>query len=102
MRSSVMIRTVGRGEPAVAALGAAARRLLALGQDGDDARALLDEARAALGELAGNRCWAPLAEHRSARDPLADTSLRELLLSTGTAALQALLDQRDARAEPLR
>jgi hypothetical protein len=79
-----------------------ARRLLALRHDGDDARALLDEARAALGELAEDRCWAPLADHRSARDPLADASLRELLLSSGTAALQALLDQRDAHVEPRR
>ncbi len=79
-----------------------ARRLLALRHDGDDARALLDEARAALGELARDRCWAPLAEHRSARDPLADASLRELLLSSGTAALQALLDQRDVQVEPRR
>ena len=77
-----------------------AQRLLVLERGGAQASTLLDEARAAMGELASNRRWAPLEEHRSAHDPLEDASLLELLRSSGTAALEALLEQRNARPEP--
>ncbi len=72
-----------------------AQRLLMLSRDDERARALLDNARAELGEVAREEVWKPVQEHRSAGDPLSDDALREVLFKAGKAALNAMLAGRD-------
>ncbi len=72
-----------------------ARRLLTLGRDDERSRALLDEARAALNETARQDVWLPVQDHRRATDPLSDHALRDLLLRSGKAALNAMLSERE-------
>ena len=76
-----------------------AQRLLALSRDDDRARALLDKARAELGEVAREDVWKPVQEHRSAVDPLSDDALREVLFKAGKAALNAMLVGGERRKE---
>ena len=68
-----------------------AQRLLMLMRDDPRSRALLEEARAALSETAGEDVWLPVQDHRNAPDPLSDGALRDLLLRSGKAALNAML-----------
>jgi len=68
-----------------------AQRLLMLMHDDARSRELLEEARAALSETAGEAVWLPVQDHRNARAPLSDQALRDLLLRSGKAALSAML-----------
>lgn len=68
-----------------------AQRLLMLARDDARSRVLLEEARAALSETAGEDVWLPVQDHRNAPDPLSDDALRDLLLRSGKAALSAML-----------
>ena len=79
---------IARGDDPAALL---ARRLLILGEDGDEARVLLDEARAALSAIARHEHWRPVGDHRNATDPLADGPLRDMLVRSGMMALDAML-----------
>jgi hypothetical protein len=78
--------------------GLLAQKLLALQGGGEDARGLLEAARADLDATANDLRWQPLTQTRDAEDPLSDESLASLLMETGTALLHRLLDQRDANA----
>ncbi|MDE0508036.1 MAG: DNA repair exonuclease [Gammaproteobacteria bacterium] len=73
-----------------------AQRLLALKQNDDRARALLDQARERLGAIAREEYWSPVDEHRNATDPLSDDALRDVLLRSGSAALSAMLADQEA------
>lgn len=68
-----------------------AQRILTLERDDDRARALLDSARAGLGTIARDDLWSPVQDHRSATDPLMNDALRDLLIRSGKAALNAML-----------
>ena len=72
-----------------------ARRLVVLGQDDDRSKDLLEQARAALADVARDERWSPINEHRNATDPLSDEALRELLYRSGMMALNAMLSQND-------
>ncbi len=58
-------------------------------------RTLLEEARAALRDVACNNQWRPVQDHRNATDPLEKDALRELLLQSGMAALGTMLSQNE-------
>ena len=68
-----------------------AQRLLMLMHDDARSRTLLEDARAALSETAGEDVWLPVQNHRNALDPLSDHALRDVLLRSGKAALSAML-----------
>lgn len=68
-----------------------AQRLLTLERDDDRSRAMLDKARAELGAVARDDLWSPVQDHRNATDPLSDNALRDLLVRSGKAALNAML-----------
>jgi DNA repair exonuclease SbcCD nuclease subunit len=70
-----------------------AQRLLTLQHDDDRSRALLEVARAELSHIAREDHWSPLQDQRGATDPLSDDSLRNLLLQSGKAALNAMLSR---------
>ena len=72
-----------------------AQRLVTLMHDDGGSRTLLEEARAALSETAGEDVWLPVQDHRNAPDPLSDEALRDLLLRSGKAALRAMLTGRE-------
>ena len=72
-----------------------ARRLLILGHDDERSRALLDQARAELSEIARQDVWLPVEDHRHATDPLSDDALRDLLFRSGKAALNTMLTLRE-------
>ncbi len=83
------LRSIARGDDPAALL---ARRLIILEDNGEDAGALLEEARMTMKGLASEAHWSPVDEHRSATDPLSDDALREVLLDAGRTALHAMLD----------
>ncbi len=68
-----------------------ARRLLLVEQDNEASREFLDRARKHLDEVAQQDVWNPVHEHRNASDPLSDDALRDVLLRSGMAALDAML-----------
>jgi DNA repair protein SbcD/Mre11 len=68
-----------------------AQRLLTLEHDDERSRALLEKARAELGNSAREDLWSPVQDHRNATDPLSDDALRDLLFRSGKAALNAML-----------
>ena len=72
-----------------------ARRLVVLGQDDDRSKDLLEQARAALADVARDERWSPINEHRNATDSLSDEALREVLYRSGMRALNAMLSQND-------
>ncbi len=72
-----------------------ARRLLMLGRNDDESKALLDQARTKLAEVARDHVWQPVQEHRNATDPLSDDALRDVLFRAGKAALNAMLFDRE-------
>ena len=72
-----------------------ARRLMILEQDDDRSRSLLEQARAALGDVARDERWSVVNEHRNAADPLSDEALRELLHRSGVMALNAMYSQNE-------
>jgi exonuclease SbcD len=76
-----------------------AQRLLTLEHDDDRSRALLEKARAELGNFAREDLWTPIQEHRNATDPLSDDALRDLLFRSGKAALNAMLSG-NAQVDP--
>jgi DNA repair protein SbcD/Mre11 len=76
-----------------------AQRLLILQHDDDRSRALLDEARGELENIAREDLWTPVQDHRNATDPLSDDALRDILFRTGKAALNAMLDH-NAQGDP--
>lgn len=76
-----------------------ARRLEVLGRDDDESNELLEQARAALAGTARDERWSPVGKHRNASDPLSDEALREVLLRSGTTALNAMLS-RDESPDP--
>jgi DNA repair protein SbcD/Mre11 len=71
-----------------------AQRLLVLQRDDDQSRALLDKARAELSNVARDDLWSPVRDHRNALDPLSDDAVREVLVRSGKAALNAMLSRR--------
>ena len=71
-----------------------AQKIVALRDNGEAARELLDQARARLTQVSEQLVWQPLTEVRNARDPLDDGELKNLLLRAGRAALYQLLAQR--------
>ena len=73
-----------------------ARRLMILKQDEDRSRELIEEARAALLEVARDERWSPVNEHRNATDPLSDKALREVLIQSGMRALTAMFSQNES------
>ena len=75
-----------------------AQRLLTLECDDDPSRALLEKARAELSAVAREDLWSPVQDHRNATDPLSDDALRDLLVRSGRAALNAMLSN-NAQAE---
>jgi len=77
-----------------------AQRLLTLECDDDRSRTLLEKARAELGAVAREDLWSPVQDHRNATDPLSDDALRDLLVRSGKAALNAMLSD-NAQAETL-
>ena len=79
---------IARGDDPAALM---ARRLMALERDDDLSRNLLEQARAALGDIARDERWSPIDEHRSATDPLSDEALRDVLIRSGMTALNAML-----------
>ena len=76
-----------------------ARRLVILKQGEDRSRELIDEARAALLEVARDERWSPVNEHRNVTDPLSDEALREVLIRSGMRALIAMFSQNES-ADP--
>lgn len=70
-----------------------ARRLRVLRQDADRSRDLIEQAHAALVEVAQDQRWSPVNEHRNATDPLSDEVLREILFRSGMMALNSMLSQ---------
>ena len=76
-----------------------AQRLLTLQRNGDRSRALLDKARAELGNVTREDIWSPVQDHRSATDPLSDDALRDILFRSGKAALNAML-ARNSQGDP--
>lgn len=72
-----------------------ARRLMALKQGVDQSKDLLEQARAALADVALDQRWSPVNEHRNATDPLSDEALREVLYRSGMMALNAMLSRND-------
>ena len=83
---------IASGDDAAALM---AQRLVTLMHDDGRSGTLLDEARAALSETAGEDVWLPVQDHRNAPDPLSDHALRDLLLRSGKAALRAMLTGRE-------
>ena len=83
---------IARGEDPAALL---ARRLLSLRQRDGQSEILLEEARAALGDVAYSNVWSPVQDHRNATDPLEKDALCELLLQSGMAALGTMLSQNE-------
>jgi len=73
-----------------------ARRLMILKQDEDRSRDLIEEARAALLEVAHDERWSPVDEHRNATDPLSDEALRGVLIRSGMRALTAMFTQNES------
>ena len=77
-----------------------ARRLMILKQDDwssrDRSRELIEEARAALLEVARDERWSPVNEHRNATDPRSDKALREVLIQSGMRALTAMFSQNES------
>ena len=76
-----------------------AQRLLTLEHDDDRSRALLEKARAELGNVAREDLWSPVQDHRNATDPLSENALRDLLVRSGKAALNAMLSG-NAQVDP--
>ena len=72
-----------------------ARRLMVLEQDNDRSGDLLEQARAALDDIARDDRWSPIDEHRSATNPLSDDALRDVLFRSGMMALNAMLSQHE-------
>ena len=72
-----------------------ARRLVVLGQDNDQSKDLLEQARAALIDVARDERWSPVDEHRNATDPLSEEALREVLMRSGMIALNAMLSRNE-------
>jgi|TARA_B100000315_G_C14591575_1_gene596117 hypothetical protein len=77
-----------------------AQKIVALLDNGEAARELLDQARARLTQVSEQLVWQPLTEVRNARDPLDDGELKNLLLRAGRAALYQLLAQRTQDGAP--
>ena len=91
---AVDLDELARGDDPPALL---ARKLIALERADEAGRALLDSARNELRPMAADTRWAPLVETRDAEDLLSDASLTAFLKQSGTAALHALLSQRESR-----
>ncbi len=76
-----------------------AQRLLTLEHEDEQSRALIEKARAELGNFTREDLWSPVQDHRNATDPLSDDALRDLLLRSGKAALNAMLSG-NAQVDP--
>jgi len=68
-----------------------AQRLLTLRRNDEKSQAMLHEARTKLSPIAHDDRWLPVKDHRNATDPLSDDALRDLLMRSGKAALNAML-----------
>ena len=68
-----------------------AQRLLALGRGDEQSQVILDAARTELGPIAREDNWSPVEDQRNATDPLSNDALRDLLMRSGKAALNAML-----------
>jgi len=96
LRLAVDLEDIARGDDPPALV---ARQLLALRRGGDEARELLELARNELRPTAESSLWRPLDDVRRPEDPLSDDGLRDILEQAGTAALRALLSQRNTQGE---
>jgi exonuclease SbcD len=76
-----------------------AQRLLTLEHDDERSKALIEKARVELGNFAYEDIWSPVQDHRNATDPLTDDALRDLLLRSGKATLNAMLSG-NAQVDP--
>lgn len=88
MELSLDLAEIAKGDDPAALM---AQRLQTLGRNDLKSRAMLDEARAKLGPIAHGDRWLPVEDHRNATDPLSDDALRDLLMRSGKAALNAML-----------
>ena len=86
------LETLAAGDDPAALL---AQRLLWLGEDNEQSRQFLADARQHLVGIAGQDVWRPVQEHRNATDPISDDALRDILLRSGKAALSAMLSGRE-------
>jgi hypothetical protein len=76
-----------------------AQRLLVLQCDDDRSRELLENARTELSNVAREDLWSPVRDHRNATDPLSSDAVRDVLVRSGKAALNAMLS-RQRQVEP--
>jgi DNA repair protein SbcD/Mre11 len=87
---------IAKGDDPAALL---AQRLLVLQHDDDQSTALLEKARAELSTVAREDLWSPVRDHRNATDPLSNDAVRDVLVRSGKAALNAMLS-RQTQGEP--
>ena len=92
MTPQLDLAEIARGDDPAALM---ARRLLVLDQDNEQTSALLEEARTALVDVAGDERWSVVSEHRNAANPLSAAALRDILIRSGTTALNAMLSQKE-------
>ncbi len=70
-----------------------AKRILILQGDNEQSRTVLKNARSNLSNVADLNIWAPLQDHRNAKDPLSDDCLRDMLIQSGKLALNHMLSR---------
>lgn len=68
-----------------------AQRILTLGRNDAQSRTLLEKARAELDAVAREDIWSPVQDHRNATEPLSNDALRDILVRSGKASLNAML-----------
>ena len=69
-----------------------AQQLLILENNDKRSETLLEKARMELSKIAGDSVWSPVQDHRNASDPLSDEALRDMLVRSGKAALNTMLN----------
>ena len=69
-----------------------AQQLLILENNDKESETLLENARSELSKIASDSVWSPVQDHRNASDPLSDETLRDMLLQSGKAALNFMLN----------
>ena len=69
-----------------------AQHLLILENDDKGSATLLENARSELSKIASDSVWSPVQDHRDASDPLSDEALRDMLVRSGKAALNTMLN----------
>ena len=92
MQPKLDLAEISKGDDPAALL---AQRLIVLENNSDESADLLDRARSSLKEIAEDNRYSVVNDHRNAEDPLSDSVVRELLVRSGTAALSAMISQRE-------